>query len=645
MTTPKSFTFVYRLTSLAVVVFGAALAMILASPQKARADICTINGRDCYIGYFTNVFDGGPGVTQHNVMSAPALLNVHNAGQLVGTLWGHLGGCPGGGLWNQNDQNAVGAAFIIVTMMRGPAGAGLPKNTACADFGRWSAMVYNLEASGHINFNQVYDFGGINTRSTNLDVSYYPKAGAAPSIVFYNPANGAPIYAIKKDCANPIGRLQAIRLNYDLQPSVTATVNGAAVTGPVEAGDQVTFVYRVRNNGNTNSEGTICNAAAINHAGYFPTPGAPEGGGAPVGLSCSPPQPPQVFPRNSTTQVGGPETITAVANTTHCRTLFVRPATMAGNTRGTEICVTVASKPYLKVYGGDVSVGGGLETAPDTCTNNAEAAVVSWNKLPAGGFAGAGAQYAVQAVKGITEFASAQGNSGGAPVPTGLSFANTWTNVPANNYGGYYGGVKCITNYYGQKPASGVQPFASLASGTGTYESIGNTTFSGGTLNPGDRWTIYVDGDLFIAGDIRFGGSWQPNDMPFLKVVVRGNIYISGPGVTQLDGVYIAQPNGAGVGGTIYTCATGFAPPNLANGAFYNSCTNKLTVNGAFIARSVEFGRTRGSLRQSTPAEASGSNNIAEVFNYGPAFWIVQPPGSNGQEDKYDSITSLPPVL
>lgn len=644
MITPKSFRRVYKLTLLAVIVFGVTLTALLLQPNKASADICTANGRDCYFGYFTNVYDGGPPAngTRFNVMSAPALLNVNNAAQLVSTLSSAMGGCPGGALWNQNDQNAVGAAFIVVSMMYGAAGAGMPKNTACSVFAQWEATVYNLEASGHINFNLVHNFGGVNSRSTLVDAAFYPSTGSALSIVFYNPSTGAPAYAIKKDCANPLGQISAISLNYSLQPSIQVQrPDGSAVSGPVEPGEQIVLRYYINNTGTTSSVPVTCDGRANNVGGYAVT-SPPTGGGAPS-YTCRPPQPNQVFPAGSLTMVGGPENITPVANTTYCRTITVTPATTSGNTTSAEVCIPVVSKPYLKVYGGDISAGGGLETAPNTCTANNNAAVAAWNRGTTGTYSGAGAQYAVQAMSTITEFASAQGNAGGAPVPTGLAFANSSTNLASGRYGGSYGSTKCIPDYFSQKPTTGVQPLASLTPGEGTYQASGNTTLAGANINPGDKVTVYVDGNLFITANINFPGSWTPTTIPFLKVVVRGNIYISGA-VTQLNGIFIAQ-NNAGAGGIIYTCASGFSAPTLANGAFYNSCTNKLTINGAFMAHSVEFTRTRGTLRAATTAEASSSANISETFNFGPAFWMMQPSSTEGRVDNYDAITSLAPVL
>ena len=158
-------------------------------------------------------------------------------------------------------------------------------------------------------------------------------------------------------------------------------------------------------------------------------------------------------------------------------------------------------------------------------------------------------------------------------------------------------------------------------------------------------------GDLFINTNITYPNNVSYNSLPLFQVVVRGNIYV-GSGVQQLDGIYIAQAN-AGVKGLIYTCAFDATPPfdapTISAGAFYSGCTNKLTVNGSFVARSIQFLRTRGTLKQSTSDEPRGlTNNSAEEFNYGPGFWITQPDitnSSDGRVDNYDAITSLPPVL
>lgn len=644
MSQPRTVKRIIRLVAVGAIAFAATLGIGSLSPEKARADICTANGRDCYYGYFFNGYDGGAAAngTRHNLFSAPAMLNVNNGWDLVNTIQGHLG-CVGGNVSNPNGQNPTGAAFIVLTMLG--AAPGTNKNVACQRFGEWASNVYNYEASGLTNFNQVYDFQGINTRSTYVDVAYYPMNGAANSIVFYSPTTGQPIYAIKKDCGNPVGRLQAPTANWDLTPSISATVNGVS-SGTAETGDSITFTFTMRNNARTDSQQVNCNAAAINHSGYFKTPASPEGGGSAIGVGC-----PRSFGRNSTTTLTT-QTVTATANTTMCRTLFVNPAVPGGGQRGTEVCVAVANKPYLQVFGGDVSAGGELEASGGTCAANPNASIVSWNKNVAG-YPGAGVQFAALAMGTIKEFSTAQRSpAGGAGMPGGLSFSST--TQAGNKYGGDFGTAKCIKDYYAEKPAStsAMLPSASVSDfTTGDYAATGTVTLSGGNINPSQKTTLYVDGDLYITGPtISYAGNWAYGQIPMFKVIVRGNIYI-GSGVTRLDGLYVAQPLSDLSKGYVYTCATSAAPPTLAAGAFYNSCsTNRLTVNGSIVSRSIQFLRTSGTLRNSGTDETNASNSrAAETFNYGPAFWITQPTSTTtntgGKIDNYDAITSLPPVL
>lgn len=630
-----------RVAALGLTVCAITLSILAANPKTANADQCSSNGRDCYFGYFFNGYDGGPPATgtRWNVISAPALLFVNDGTGLINNLGGHLGWCPGGGIPDPNAQNATGAAFIILTMLGAPAGTN--KNVACQRFNEWADLVLNYEDSNLVDFSQIYNFGGINTRSTLTDVAWYPMNGAAESIVFYSPINGQPIYAIKKDCANPVGQAQALVLDYNLQANIEAKkTDGSSITGSVEPGEQVRFEYYVRNTGGTNSPDVGCTARYIIKPGYVATPTPPEGGGTNVGTSC-----PRSFPKGGGNTLIGTQTLTAGSNTTLCATLFVSPSQTGGvGTASREICVPVVSKPYLKVFGGDVRTGGGVETAPDVCSTDNGAVISAWNSNTAG-YPGGGTQYGAYATGGIFGFATSQNSSAGPPV--GLAFANTTQNLASGKYGGQFGTAKCIKDYYGKKPATALSLSDLATVDKGVFAGTGNTTFTGTPITAGKNWTIYIDGDLQINGDISYAGSWTFENMPLLQVIVRGNIFIA-PGVQNLSGTYIAQPRSDGTKGIIYTCASGMTVPAIAAGAFASSCGNRLTVNGSFVAKDIEFLRVRGTLRQSSAGETNAGNNAAEVFNYGPAFWITQPfvqSSNSGNVDKYDAITSLPPIL
>lgn len=491
--------------------------------------------------------------------------------------------------------------------------------------------------------------GTAGARKDNIQVeNYVIPANTAPGTqicrqIWFSPdtESGGSQYGTER-CAT-------VQYSFAITPILNISVNGAASTGTAEAGDTITFNYYVQNSGDTMTQPLNCTIYGIVENGSYTKPTAPafDNGSRPAGYVSPVHGCPRSFPRLSTTQLTPSENITAVANTTVCRTFILDPKSYTpaptygtGNYAWVEDCIRVVSKPYLKVFGGDVLAGSALETAPATCTNNTNAQIMSWNKRDAS-YTGAGVQYAAMALNRIGDFASAQRAGASAIAPTDLSFASTTSNAASGNFGGTFGSAPCIKDYYADKPAglpTGSSNISSL--GTGQYQITGNTTLSG-NINPGQKTVLYVDGNVNITGNITYPGSWTAGNIPFLLLIVRGNIYIA-PGVTGLDGNFVAQGNGA-TGGVIYTCASGFTPPALG-GTLYSTCQNKLTVNGSFTANNVEFLRTHGSLRQSTAAEAMGNGNIAEEFIYGPASWMAQPPAI-GETTNYDAITSLPPIL
>lgn len=319
---------------------------------------------------------------------------------------------------------------------------------------------------------------------------------------------------------------------------------------------------------------------------------------------------------------------------------------VCGGLADTDARLNVANQPYLKVYGGDVSAGttamssGGAQVCSDA---NNDAGVYSWNNRAPGGYSGAGAQYAVMALSQVLDFASSASTAG---KPSGLAFANTGLDAgtqydPANGlFGGYFGGTTVECNFTGDDNPTQLSGSQTLSNTSGLI---------GGPIGVGTSKVIYVTGDVYINGNITYSGyagSWNsPSDIPYFKLVVLGgNIYIN-PSVTQLDGVYVAEQDDSGAGGTIYTCATGLGLPAdpLAFTTFGSTCRTKLTVNGAFAAQQIQFLRTIGTVGNSG-ADTRLSNNAAEVFNYSPEVWLPRNSGiSIGS--KYDAITGLPPVL
>ena len=167
--------------------------------------------------------------------------------------------------------------------------------------------------------------------------------------------------------------------------------------------------------------------------------------------------------------------------------------------------------------------------------------------------------------------------------------------------------------------------------------------------NSDKKKVIYVDGDATITNNIVYSGSgsWTNlNDIPAFYLIVKGNIHIN-RSVTTLDGVYVALPRDDGSKGTIYTCTNGSAPYTGSIPATAAGCSNKLTINGAFVAKHVKFLRTNGDVAAAVANEPRSSPNIAEVFIYGPELWISPNAGANPERklDSWNSIVNLPPVL
>ena len=318
--------------------------------------------------------------------------------------------------------------------------------------------------------------------------------------------------------------------------------------------------------------------------------------------------------------------------------------------------VNFTGRPYVKVYGGDTRVGGGVGASESTCATNTAAQIRTFARTGTPTYTGAGTQYAAFATGVIEQFVSGQYNNNGlglnpAPnvgsMPKALSFAN---NSAASTYGGNFADV----NSGGTPPCMAVVD--KLPSGT--QNEVGPITIDGLRMTGGSSGATtvrYITGNVYISDDIVYedaGDGWASiGDMPIFQLVVKGNIYIA-PNVTQLDGFYSAIPDEGNVGGNIYTCGfSDFTVPAVA----FTDCSTQLVVNGGFAAKKIYFLRDCGTTKQAAQNEAkvySGDtdnqqcgvgNHAAEVFNYTPEQWLKGVFGKSSS--KYDSISSMPPVL
>lgn len=357
----------------------------------------------------------------------------------------------------------------------------------------------------------------------------------------------------------------------------------------------------------------------------------------------------------------------------------INPPGTRSSTAGTESTVACSSPvvnwPYLEVFGNDIVSGGSFTGG---CTNSAQLR----SRFRPSQARGTSAQYAVFAlgtVSGVTSASLRNDATTPAIGPLGLTFANT----SGTAFGGGYAandGIACMPDYFGSRPTTpgAVETIANFLPEFNTpndpdpnkieyYEINGSYTHNavGPGVRNGVRKVFYVHGTLNINTDIRYQNTtWNDrNNVPFVVIIAR-DINID-PGVTQLDGVYVAQPSGGGTG-TISTCTTN-----------YGACRNPLVINGGFVAERVNFFRTRGSLRNSVVNEGRvgvvpgiGGNNScsvpwgaaaqtatntgtaggntcgAEIFSFSPEVYlslsqILIPEDSF----KLDSYVTLPPNL
>lgn len=187
----------------------------------------------------------------------------------------------------------------------------------------------------------------------------------------------------------------------------------------------------------------------------------------------------------------------------------------------------------------------------------------------------------------------------------------------------------------------------------GSNSAVNGSGFSNGSVGSSTntlitkRWTLYVEGDLYIAGNVQYQDTAgkKLGESPSLGVIVTGNIYVD-PSVTRLDGYYYAQGETVGAtatDGVINTCAaqiTGHpqAPANTIKtlsrgykrdnptdpviapefGYTVSQCGARLRVNGVMFARSFRFNRV--------PVDGSGDGKQSEEIAYSNRLILSTPP-------------------
>lgn len=328
------------------------------------------------------------------------------------------------------------------------------------------------------------------------------------------------------------------------------------------------------------------------------------------------------------------------------------------------IPVFADSKPFFISQNGSIFAGGGFEPncvagtppyqAPNYTndTDRYNGGILAFANV-GGSRDGAHSNLDAMALGLIEGGGSDRGFYSGRSGQSDLSLANV-DSAAYPQGAAYWGGMldgsdtrrnHCIPDYYSTKRVGTQQNRnnINLSENDGQYQiTQALTTFNGGTVNndaDGKKLTYFIDGDLYIRGDIDYP-SYTEAQVPKLAIVVKGNIFVD-PGVRNLDGWYIAQPDG-GNEGAFWTCHDG-NPSNAqpVDTWVRSNCDNPLMVNGAVTARQVNL------LRVNSQAGRTIPSTPAETFTYTPAMVIGGPffnqPPSVG--DGIQSLISLPPVF
>lgn len=298
------------------------------------------------------------------------------------------------------------------------------------------------------------------------------------------------------------------------------------------------------------------------------------------------------------------------------------PITATGTTPGTanyrwtdwgEIaCTKAADQAYFEVQNGSVWSGGSFDAlasgfGTDWCVTLGSGEI---NTVRGNGV-GAWADYVAGAVAQIESFGSAH-IRGGQIDGTELTFANRIGGAATE---GNFGQGRCITDFAKYLASDTTRTDIDLLptgtswpTGNGQWVRTGDLDIGAHTLGAGEKYTIIVQGDVTINGDLRFSYSaTDVADIPSLIIVATGDIAIDGS-VEQIDGFYFAK-------GTIDTCGDAGARLSVT------TCRDKLRVNGVFAARDVEFRRTHGGI---SGANIYGGNAEAELFVFNSELYLAQ---------------------
>lgn len=589
--------------------------------------------------------------------------------------------CPVSGTYGEGGEATDCIKYIGEDWFEGPSGLTCPGGTDgdCLDVGTigdraiWAdqPFMYNhpfissqrrtINVSGVIpDWSERSSTGSYTISETMCQYYKFPN----PS--FDQFVDGVPRGGVR----NRNARCQSVSITFRWLQRSTQSVVSCGNTSPaqVEVGQEFTLSTSFTNNGGAGSGNVGYGIRLYDFEEAFP-PGNTQGDGGVVGFSTvardgglGNGQIPNIL--------GSPTRPVLSTPGIHSGYFRINVGDASNSPLDCEFEIEAVSKPYYRVYGGDVVAGAGfmddtscspVSTDPDNLPG-----IIGHNGPVSGGHRGAGSQLAAFAIGELNGFSTGQRKAVGIPTPTPdyLSFARG--SGSPRPYGGQIsrGHVSCMPDYFSTLPSSFSDninsntltlnpghnvPSTRLQNGRLTI----NTTPTISHLSNGESLTVYVNGDVYIDGNIIYsdGPYSSPEEIPSFRVIARGNIYVAS-WVTRLDGFYIAQPLEDGSKGLFYSCVDTDAPFSAPSAeSIASDCgTKHLLSYGAVAAQEVRLTRSIGSLGDSSPAEffnfatnsPTNGGNPAEVFIYSPSMWLKQ--GLSGSSE-FDSYTSLPPIL
>lgn len=292
-------------------------------------------------------------------------------------------------------------------------------------------------------------------------------------------------------------------------------------------------------------------------------------------------------------------------------------------------CAVVTKKPKVQIIGGNLSVGGLVDTSTSIKNSRMLGSWTEYGVFAVGSISGMASGSAFASVAGLDGYSVCSYST--------LSFTNVKTGASACSNSadmiGYYAGANTTASVAssfsgGNTIADNSIVANDLLSDSGTYigNKTGDLTLSASNLAAGKSIILKVNGTATIDGNQIYENKtyYNAGELPQL-IIIANNINIT-DNVTNIDAWLIATD------GNINTCSN--FPGNLT----VNKCTNLLTVNGPVSARKILLYRTAGS------GTGVDSGNPAEVFNLRADTYLWSA-AYTGKNTKVQSVytTELPP--